>query len=385
MNRSVKKLSSFIKKEAVLSVAFVLAVISSFFVTPSLDYLNYIDFRVLGILLSLMIIMTAFQEIGIFDKIGTMLLKRTKTVRQLCGVLILLCFFSSMLITNDVALITFVPFALFTLKKADREDKMIFVIVLQTVAANLGSMLTPTGNPQNLYLYSISEMSFLDFIIFMLPYTTISLAIIIVALLLSKSDKINSSLLAEQKSNFIFNKKTKLKTTIYTLLFILGILSVCRVIPYYILLAVVVTVVLLLERHILLKVDYCLILTFICFFIFIGNIGNINAVKSVLEQAVNGNEIPIGIIASQAISNVPAALMLSGFTNNYRQLLLGVNIGGLGTLIASMASLISYKMYAQNYNTTKGKYMLCFTICNVIFLAILCGFAMLINFDIITT
>lgn len=383
MNRSVKKLSSFIKKEAVLSVAFVLAVISSFFVTPSLDYLNYIDFRVLGILLSLMIIMTAFQEIGIFDKIGTRLLKRTKTVRQLCGVLILLCFFSSMLITNDVALITFVPFALFTLKKADREDKMIFVIVLQTVAANLGSMLTPTGNPQNLYLYSISEMSFLDFIIFMLPYTIVSLAIIIVALLLSKSDKINTSLLTAQKSNFIFDKKTKLKTTIYTLLFILGILSVCRVIPYYILLAVVVTVVLLLERHILLKVDYCLILTFICFFIFIGNIGNINAVKTVLEQAVNGNEIPIGIIASQAISNVPAALMLSGFTNNYRQLLLGVNIGGLGTLIASMASLISYKMYAQNYNTTKGKYMLWFTICNVIFLAILCGFAMLINFDII--
>lgn len=323
--------------------------------------------------------MVAFQQIGIFDKIGTALLKHTTTVRQLCGVLILLCFFSSMLITNDVALITFVPFALFTLKKANREDKMIFVIVLQTVAANLGSMLTPTGNPQNLYLYSISEMSFSEFMFFMLPYTAISLAIIIITLFFCKDEKIDTTLLTNEKSVFKFDKKIKLQTTIYTLLFVLGILTVCHLIPYYILLAVVVVAVLLLDRRVLLKVDYCLIFTFICFFIFIGNIGNIESVKTTLDQAVKGNEVLIGIISSQAISNVPATLMLSGFTTEYKQLLLGVNIGGLGTLIASMASLISYKMYAQNYNTTKGKYMFWFTVYNVGFLVLLFSFSVLID------
>ncbi|MEE1057621.1 MAG: SLC13 family permease [Acutalibacteraceae bacterium] len=379
MNKVIKEVLSFIKKETVLAIAFILAVISSFFVAPSLDYLDYIDFRVLGILLSLMIIMVAFQQIGIFDKIGTALLKQTTTVRQLCGVLILLCFFSSMLITNDVALITFVPFALFTLKKANREDKMIFVIVLQTVAANLGSMLTPTGNPQNLYLYSISEMSFSEFMFFMLPYTAISLAIIIITLFFCKDEKIDTTLLTSEKSVFKFDKKIKLQTTIYTLLFVLGILTVCHLIPYYILLAVVVVAVLLLDRRVLLKVDYCLIFTFICFFIFIGNIGNIESVKTTLDQAVKGNEVLIGIISSQAISNVPATLMLSGFTTEYKQLLLGVNIGGLGTLIASMASLISYKMYAQNYNTTKGKYMFWFTVYNVGFLVLLFSFSVLID------
>lgn len=379
MNKVIKDLLSFIKKETVLTIAFILAVISSFFVTPSLDYFDYIDFRVLGILLSLMIIMAAFQQIGIFDKIGTVLLKQTRTVRQLCGVLILLCFFSSMLITNDVALITFVPFALFTLKKANREDKMIFVIVLQTVAANLGSMLTPTGNPQNLYLYSISEMSFSEFIFFMLPYTAVSLAIIIITLFFCKNEKIDTTLLTSEKVVFKSDKKAKLQATIYTLLFILGILTVCHLIPYYILLALVVASLLLLDHRVLLKADYCLIFTFICFFIFIGNIGNIESVKTVLEQAVKGNEVLIGIISSQAISNVPATLMLSGFTTDYKQLLLGVNIGGLGTLIASMASLISYKMYAQNYNTTKGKYMFWFTVCNVGFLVVLFSFSVLIN------
>lgn len=379
MNKSVKKVLSFLQRETVLSIAFILAVVSSFFVTPSLDYLDYIDFKVLGILLSLMIIMTAFQQIGIFDKIGILLLKRIKTVRQLCGILILLCFFSSMLITNDVALITFVPFAIFTLKKIGREDKMIFVIVLQTIAANLGSMFTPTGNPQNLYLYSISEMTFLEFVILMLPYTAISLAMIIITLLFCKDEEINTTILTTEKPAPKFNRKTKLQAVIYTLLFVLGILTVCRLFPYYILLSVVTLTVFLIDRHVLLKVDYCLIFTFICFFIFIGNIGNINTIKTILEYTVKDNEIAIGIVSSQAISNVPAALMLSGFTTNYKQLLLGVNIGGLGTLIASMASLISYKMYAQNYNTKKGKYMLWFTIYNVVFLVILCAFSVLIG------
>lgn len=374
----IHKVLGFIKKEAVLTISFMLAVISMFFVVPNEKYFEYIDFRVLGILLSLMIIMSAFQRTGIFDKIGTALLKHTKNIRQLCIVLVMLCFFSSMLITNDVALITFVPFSLLTLKKANREDKMIFVIVLQTIAANLGSMLTPTGNPQNLYLYNLSGMSFLDFIVFMLPYTAVSLILLTVILIFCKKENINTNFLISEKANEKSNNKNKVLTVVYTVLFVLGIMSVCHILPYYILLAVVAVTVFICDRKAFLKVDYCLILTFVCFFIFIGNIQNIDVVCGFLEQVVCGNEITVGILLSQIISNVPAALMLSGFTNNCNALLVGVNIGGLGTLIASMASLISYKIYAQNYNNSKGKYMLWFTTGNILFLAVLWGLAFLI-------
>lgn len=378
MKTAINKMIDFIKKETVLIIAFVLAVISAFFVSPSEKYLEYIDFRVLGILLSLMIIMSAFQRIGIFDKIGTVLLKRTKNICQLCIVLVMLCFFSSMLITNDVALITFVPFSLLTLKRANREDKLIFVIVLQTIAANLGSMLTPTGNPQNLYLYNISGMSFFDFMALMLPYTAAALLLLIIVLMFCKKDNIDVNFLSDKRASNSFERKNKLLTIIYTLLFGLGILSVCRVLPYYILLAVVVVTVFFCDKKVFPNVDYCLIFTFICFFIFIGNIGNIEVVRTAFEQTVGGNEILIGILSSQVISNVPAALMLSGFTDNYNSLLLGVNIGGLGTLIASMASLISYKIYAQNCNNSKGKYMLWFTLGNILFLAVLWGLALVI-------
>lgn len=374
----VKRITDFIKKETVLTAAFVLAIISMFFVAPSEKYIEYIDFRVLGILLSLMIIMSAFQRTGIFDKIGTALLKRTKNIRQLCIVLVMLCFFLSMLITNDVALITFVPFSLLTLKKANREDKMIFVIVLQTIAANLGSMLTPTGNPQNLYLYNLSGMSFFDFIIFMLPYTAASFVLLIVIIMFCKKESINKNFLITEKANEKSDNKNKILTIIYTVLFALGIMSVCHILPYYILLAIVAIVVFVCDKKVFLKVDYCLILTFVCFFIFIGNIKNVDIVRNFLEQAVYENEITVGILSSQVVSNVPAALMLSGFTNNYNALLVGVNIGGLGTLIASMASLISYKIYAQNYNDSKGKYMLWFTMGNILFLAVLWGLAVLI-------
>ena len=144
-----QKIIGVIKKDTVLFAAMVLAVISAFFVTPSLNYVNYIDFRVLGILLSLMIIMAGLQKNGLFDAIGCRLLEKTKNTMQLSMVLVFLCFFSSMLITNDVALITFVPFAVMTMQKCGQEKFLIPVIVLQTLAANLGSMLTPIGNPQS--------------------------------------------------------------------------------------------------------------------------------------------------------------------------------------------------------------------------------------------
>lgn len=361
----------FVKKETVLVVAFVLALVSAFFNPPSIEYLDYIDFRVLGVLLSLMIVMSALRRVGVFDKIGEMLLQRTKTVRQLCIVLVMLCFFSSMFITNDVALITFVPFAILTLNKAQRQDKLIFVLVMQTIGANLGSMLTPMGNPQNLYLYNLSGMSFGDFIVFMLPYSFVAFLLICIIMMFCPNNKIDTELINESPKDKT-EKKTIILTVIYSILFILGILSVCRILPYYILLAVVVLAVAFCDVKTFVNVDYCLIFTFIFFFVFIGNISNIGAVRTFLENMVSGNEIIVGITASQVISNVPASLMLSGFTKDYNSLLIGVNIGGLGTLIASMASLISYKMYAHNYNETKGKYLLWFTLANLLFLVVMC-------------
>lgn len=365
-----KKILGFIKKETVLSAAIFLALISACFVRPSFAYMEYIDWRVLGILLSLMIVMAGFQKNGLFDEIGMRLLSRTKNTAQLTGVLVFLCFFSSMFITNDVALITFVPFAVLTLRKCRQERLMVLVIVLQTIAANLGSMFTPIGNPQNLYLYQLSGMELGEFLLFMLPYTAVSglLLLITIFVLSARKQKLlleNCSFSAER---VFFDKK---KNVIYFVLFLICLLVVARLLPYYLALAAVLAAVFFADREVLKNVDYCLLFTFIAFFIFTGNLGNLPAFKEVLEELVEGREMLVGILASQCISNVPAALLLSGFTKNSKGLLLGVNIGGLGTLIASMASLISYKIYAHNYNKTKGIYLMWFTFANLIFLAVL--------------
>ena len=301
-----KKILGFIKKETVLSAAILLALISACFVRPSLAYMEYIDWRVLGILLSLMIVMAGFQKNGLFDEIGMRLLSRTKNTAQLTGVLVFLCFFSSMFITNDVALITFVPFAVLTLRKCRQERLMVLVIVLQTIAANLGSMFTPIGNPQNLYLYQLSGMGLGEFLLFMLPYTAVSglLLLITIFVLSARKQKLlleNCSFSAER---VFFDKK---KNVIYFVLFLICLLVVARLLPYYLALAAVLAAVFFADREVLKNVDYCLLFTFIAFFIFTGNLGNLPAFKEVLEELVEGRELLMGILASQCISNVPAA------------------------------------------------------------------------------
>lgn len=368
-----EKILKFIKKEVVLVVATLLAIVSAFVIPPSMAYMEYIDWHVLELLLCLMIVMAGLQKCGLFDWLGEALLKKISKVWQLCLVLVMLCFFMSMIITNDVALITFVPFALVTLEKCKQERLLIPVVVLQTVAANLGSMLTPIGNPQNLYLYNLSGMELLEFILCMLPNTVISFCLIMVSLLFIKGKRDEISL-----NEIIYNQTPrerglvdKRQTFVYLVLFILSLLVVAKMISVEIVLGIVLIVVFCLDKSVLKNVDYCLLLTFIGFFIFTGNLGNIPAIRDTLQELVNGRELLIGIAASQAISNVPAALLLSGFTSDYQALLAGVNIGGLGTLIASMASLISYKILANKYNEKKGKYFQWFTIVNVLFLVIL--------------
>lgn len=352
----------------ILIVACVLAVISTFFVTPGKEYLEYIDFRTLGILFSLMALMAGFQSMGVFEKIAQTLLNKVQNIRQLVVMLILLCFFFSMIITNDVALITFVPFTfvLFDMLGQAVEKKwLIPVVILQTIAANLGSMLTPIGNPQNLYLYGKSGMAFEKFIILMLPYTALSLAMLLVssfAIGTFGNKKMTVSLTTNNK------EKNTCKVIMYVVLFCICIFAVLRILSVSIAFAVTLCAIMIFDRKVLKKVDYSLLLTFVGFFIFIGNMGRLPMFSSLLQKYISGSEVITAVLTSQVVSNVPAALLLSNFTDNLPALIVGTNIGGLGTLIASMASLISYKFIAQKKNVSKGKYLLFFTIANIIFL-----------------
>ncbi|MBQ1547595.1 MAG: anion permease [Lachnospiraceae bacterium] len=365
---TIEKIKSFLKRETVLCAAFLLALVSCFFVLPDKEYFGYIDYRTLAILLSLMIVMAGFQRLSVFRQIGEMLVSKMNTVRGVVLVLLFLCFFSSMLITNDVALITFVPFTIVTLSLAKRKDLFIIVIVLETVAANLGSMLTPLGNPQNLYLYSLSEMSVLSFIRLMLPYSIISLILIVLcAFIFVKKAAVGSG----EKNDYERTKRQKLLIVLYILCFMLSVSVVAHFLDYRIGLLLVLAVVIITDRKVLRKPDYSLLMTFIFLFIFIGNMKRIPALSDALYKIIQGNEVYVSVILSQFISNVPAAILCSGFTEDIKSLIVGTNLGGLGTLIASMASLISFKQYCYTNDADKKKYVLVFTIVNVLFLAIL--------------
>lgn len=362
----------FCKKETVFVVAIVLAVISAFLVPPSKAYIAYIDFRVLALLFCLMLIVAGVKEQGIFRRLGECLITKVKDVRHLELVLSGLCFFSGMLITNDVALITFVPFALEILISAGLEKKIVKVVVMQTIAANLGSMLTPIGNPQNLYLYSLTGMGLMEFIVFMLPLTLLSLVLLVVVILAGKGGAIEAK---AQKSRQAVEKK---KLLLYAVLFIVCMGTVIRVIPWQVSLLTVCASGLIAFRNLFAKADYCLLGTFLGFFIFVGNMQNVPAVSNLLQKLLKGKELIVSVVASQVISNVPAAMLLSGFTEDYKSLIYGVDIGGLGTLIASLASLISYKYFCAVPGGNKGKYLKEFTLWNLLFLAVLLPVAFLL-------
>lgn len=379
-NNFTVKIWNWCKKEAVLAIAFVLASVSAFFVHPDKEYLSYIDFRTLGILFCLMAVMAGLQKVGLFKFIAEKLLKTVNHIRGLVFILIMLCFFSSMLITNDVALITFVPFTFIVLKMifmGSASKLIVPVVVMQTIAANLGSMLTPIGNPQNLYLYGKAGMGFGQFIVFMLPCTVLAFLLLAVWCLIFPYE-------GEKKVEVQLESKTSLneykkQLIVYAMLFVLSLLTIVHIIPYFITLAAVILVVFILDKQVLLKVDYALLLTFVGFFVFIGNMGRVPAFNNLLQEIIVGNEVVTAVAASQVMSNVPAALLLSGFTDRYDLLIIGTNLGGLGTIIASMASLISFKYIGMEYKELRGKYLLYFTTANIVFLAVLLGYYMIIH------
>ena len=396
---SMSRMKNFIKKEMVLSIAILLAVISAFLVLPDRQYLDYIDFRTLGILFSLMAVVAGLRQLGLFDWFAGRLLQRVHGIGAITTVLILLCFFSSMLITNDVSLITFVPFTIVLAHKMPTiitEKWLLRIVVMQTIAANLGSMLTPIGNPQNLYLYGKTEMSVADFINLLLPYTVAALVLLLgwIAIcawrdrkqaIVDPDDRMENQRgkLAAVKNdaenkqisgNDIQNIQLNWKLIGYIMLFAFSLLVVARMISYGILVGVVLLYIVLCDRKILGEVDYSLLATFVALFIFIGNIGRIDVFHDWLQHIITGREVITSVLASQVMSNVPAAILLSGFTENIQALIIGTNLGGLGTLIASMASLISFKYIAKENVTLRGRYFLSFTIANVVFLVVMLMF-----------
>lgn len=381
------KVKELFQKETVCCIAFLLAVISMCFVSPSKNYISYIDFRVLALLFCLMAVVRGFSSIGVFTRLGTMLLTHVHSLRMLSALFIFLCFFFSMLITNDVALITFVPFTILVLSMAEQKKFLIPVIVLETIAANLGSMLTPLGNPQNLYLYTISGLSIGAFVRIMLPYSFVSAILLLIFILFLPKDTVSTAtaantanstntVTASNTSNVICEavkarKNPRILFAFYLILFLLCLLTVLHILPYQILFFLVLTGFLLLDYRVLKDVDYFLLLTFLCFFIFIGNMKQISLVHELISKLLVHHEVLMGIGASQIISNVPAAILLSGFTDDYSALLIGVNLGGLGTLIASLASLISFKFYTNSNGSDTRRFLGIFTLYNVIFLGVL--------------
>ncbi|MBP1755430.1 MAG: transporter, YbiR family [Firmicutes bacterium] len=361
------KLLHFLQKELVLCIAGMAAILTMLIVPPSIQYLTYIDFRVLGLLFCLMAVVAGFNKTGIFVLLSEKILMRVANVRSIALVLVLLCFFSSMWITNDVALITFVPFGILILTMTGHPKHILKLVVLQTIAANLGSMLTPVGNPQNLYLYSEYNISILEFLKITIPYTLFSLLLLCIVVLLIPKEHISFTLSDTAKKD----KHKPYTLAMYSGLFLVCLACVVRLIDYRVTLLIIVLCILFFDRTLFRKVDYSLLLTFVFFFIFVGNIGNIALIRDFLASLLTGRELIVSILASQVISNVPAAVLLSAFTTDYKSMILGTDLGGLGTLVASLASLISYKFYSRTEGANTAKYLRVFTIYNVGFLSLL--------------
>ena len=331
------KLMNFFKKEIVFSISLILAIISCFFVKPSFNYLDYINWDTIILLFVIMVIVEILKNLAIFEILVRKLLARIGNARELVLILVFICFFSSIFITNDVSLIIFVPFSILALKKVDKTDLIILTVSLQTIAANVGCMVIPIGAPHNIVMYTVSNIPFESFFFLLLPYIVVSLIFLCIVLLFIPTDKI-----ALPKMNKIeFESKNFIK-------------------------------------RVFLGVDYFLLLTFIALFILIGNLENIPFFNSLFTRWIVGNEVLWGVIASQVISNVPAAMLLSGFSSNYEAIIVGINLGGFGTLIASMANLISYKILVREFDEFNVKYLVVFTVLNVLLLIILLGVYVLI-------
>ena len=332
MNDLADRIFKFFKKEIIFSISLILAIVSCFFVPPTINYLNYINWETIILLFVIMVFVEILKNLSVFEISVRKLLNKVRNTRSLVLFLVFTCFFSSIFITNDVSLIIFVPFTLLALNKVDRLDLIVFAVSLETIAANVGCMVLPIGAPHNIVMYTVSHIPFQSFFLILLPYILVSIVFLLIVSFFIPRDEVRLPKLGKielDRKDFI--------------------------------------------KRIFLGVDYFLLLTFIALFILIGNLENIPFFNLLFKKWIVGNEVIWGVLASQFISNVPAAILLSGFSTNYEAIIVGINIGGLGTLIASMANLISYKILVREYDAYKIRYLAVFTVLNIILLLILLG------------
>ena len=360
----------FARKNVVMLIALLLAIVTCFWVPPDEQYLNYFDLRTLSCLLAVLAIVCALKNVNFFYFLAQQTVKLFKTTRASIIALVYITFIGSMLIANDMALLTFLPLGYIVLTNTRKEKYMVFTFVMQNIAANLGGMLTPFGNPQNLYLYSKFNIPTLEFMAIMAIPFAISIFLITVC-----------CFIFVRKEPLVFEGETTKpepkRTTLYLILFTLSIVMVFRVVPYWIGLSIILMMLIIVDRKVLLKVDYPLLLTFVFFFIFAGNMARIEVVRSFFSYLMGLNTLLFSVMSCQVISNVPSAILLSQFTDNYAPLLIGVNIGGVGTLISSLASLITFREYCSHNPGKGGKYLLIFSAFNFAFLFILTGVLLL--------
>jgi len=359
----MQRIWRFIKSEAVLVISLVLAAASMLLVPPDAGYGEYVNFEVLGLLLCLMAAVAGLREAGLFALLSRSLTRMTKNGKTLSLLLVAACFLLSAFVTNDVALITFVPFTIALLGTEDR-DRLIGAVVMETVAANLGSLSTPIGNPQNLLIYDTYSLGAGEFFSLSLPVA--GLCLVLTAgtgfLVLKRGADVRPAESAGKLAVFPAVRAGSL--------FLLCVLTVLRVMDWRITLLITALALGIFDRKLLGKIDWGLLVTFVGFFVFVGNLARVEAVRGVVENLLRGRVMVTSALISQVVSNVPAAAMLTAFTEDWRGVFLGVNLGGLGTLIASMASLISFRYYSAAPGAAKGRYMLVFTLVNFVLLAI---------------
>lgn len=365
---AVKKI---IGKNAVMLIAFAAALITSFIVPPDSEYIGYFDFKTLTCLFCVLAVVCALKNINFFYILACKIVQSFKNCRLCVVVLVWVTFIGSMIIANDMALLTFLPLGYFVLHTAEKEKYMAFTFIMQNIAANLGGMLTPFGNPQNLYLYSKFDIPIDEFTMIMLPPFLFAIFLITLC-----------CIIFVKPEPMVFDKEKPSinvpRTIFYLILFALSIIIVFKIIPYYIGLIVIPAALLITDRKALLSVDYGLLFTFVFFFIFAGNMARIDAVREIMSAVLEQNTLIFSALSCQVISNVPSAILLSQFTEDYRNLLLGVNIGGVGTLIASLASLITLRQYNSLCGGKTKKYIAEFSAFNFGFLFLLIGFCMVI-------
>ncbi len=358
---------AFVKKNTVMVIAFFAAAITTVFVPIDAQYLGYFDFKTLTCLFCVLAVVCALKDIRFFYMLARRIVHLFKNARLSILALVYITFIGSMLIANDMALLTFLPLGYLVLTTTGEEKYMPFTFIMQNIAANLGGMLTPFGNPQNLYLYTKFSIPNAEFVSIMAPPFALAVALItICCLIFVKPDALE---VPDEEISL-----PPLRTTLYLALFALAIAIVFRGIPYWIGLVAIPLVLLFVDRKALCEVDYPLLLTFVFFFVFAGNMGRIEAVRSFFSSLLTKDTLTFSTLSCQFISNVPSAILLSQFTSNYRALLVGVNIGGVGTLIASLASLITFREYVKHNPGKAGSYIAQFSAFNFGFLFVLLAF-----------